>query len=304
MEFPYKFSCLGRLSYPFKSWKKLADPNSYQRKKELFLRVGSGVPALMAVLALVGFGTWPMVAVVLLAAALLGMYEYHRMLTALGAGGLDYLTMALATVLILCGSMLGGQQGMGGMLALGIGMVIVRCLMGSEGSQEKIMRRVAFGVFGVIWIPWNLGHLVLVVQGPWGPPVLFVLLLAVTGSDTLAFVTGKLIGRHKLAPSISPGKTIEGALGGLLGGVAGGWVATIWLVPLFPDGDLIKIALLSVLLSVMGQLGDLMESLVKRAAGVKDSGRFLPGHGGYLDRLDAFLLVPPFFYYALIWLQL
>jgi phosphatidate cytidylyltransferase len=133
-------------------------------------------------------------------------------------------------------------------------------------------------------------------EGAWR---LVLLLAIVMGSDTAAFFAGNAIGRHKLAPGISPGKTIEGAVGALLGGVAAAAIVRSLGLPLVP---MIHALLLGLAVSVLGIAGDLVESLLKRWAGVKDSGALFPGHGGMLDRLDSVLFGAPvlYYYFALV----
>jgi phosphatidate cytidylyltransferase len=122
-----------------------------------------------------------------------------------------------------------------------------------------------------------------------------VLLLAIQVlSDSLAFFVGHAIGRHRLAPGISPGKSVEGAIGGLLGGVLGGLVVRSLGLPSLP---VLHATGLGVAVAAMGIVGDLDESLLKRWAGVKDSGALFPGHGGMLDRLDSLLFGAPVLYY-------
>jgi phosphatidate cytidylyltransferase len=133
-------------------------------------------------------------------------------------------------------------------------------------------------------------------EGAWR---LVLLLAIVMGSDTAAFFTGSAIGRHKLAPGISPGKTIEGALGALLGGVVAAAIVRSLGLPSVPMAHAL---LLGLAVSVLGMAGDLVESLLKRWAGVKDSGALFPGHGGMLDRLDSVLFGAPvlYYYFALV----
>jgi len=129
------------------------------------------------------------------------------------------------------------------------------------------------------------------VLAPWR---LVLLLAIIMVSDTAAFFVGSALGRRPLAPAISPGKTIEGAAGGLAGGVVGAlavWAAGLPGVPAWHAG------LLGFVVAILGMLGDLLESLLKRWAGVKDSGRLFPGHGGMLDRLDSLLFGAPILYY-------
>jgi len=127
-----------------------------------------------------------------------------------------------------------------------------------------------------------------------GPLRLGLLLATVMLSDTLAYFAGNAIGRHRLAPAISPGKTVEGAVGGIVGGVLGALlVCRLGL----PDVPAPHAAGLGAVAAALGIAGDLFESLLKRWAGVKDSGRLFPGHGGMLDRLDSLLFAAPVLYY-------
>lgn len=114
-------------------------------------------------------------------------------------------------------------------------------------------------------------------------------------SDTGAYFAGRSLGKHKLYPAVSPGKTVEGSVGGILGAcLATVGVGAMWAIPTLP---LWHAVLLGVAASVCGQMGDLVESMLKRTFAVKDSGNLLPGHGGMLDRIDALLFVAPVAYY-------
>ena len=112
--------------------------------------------------------------------------------------------------------------------------------------------------------------------------------------DAAALYVGRLFGHHKLAPAISPGKTVEGAIGGLFGSLTGALLGKFWLVQEFP---LVHCLVLGGILAVLGQVGDLSESLLKRSTGVKDSGHLIPGHGGILDKVDGILFSAPAMYY-------
>jgi phosphatidate cytidylyltransferase len=125
-------------------------------------------------------------------------------------------------------------------------------------------------------------------------------------NDTLAYFVGRAIGRHKLIPRVSPGKTVEGAIAGLIGGL----LTAVLLGALFigPEvgvsASILQWAVGGIIIAVVAQLGDLAESLLKREAGVKDSGKLLPGHGGVLDRFDALFFAIPVAYWYLRWLGL
>ena len=267
-----------------------------KKQRELVLRIASGIPALAALLSLIAFAPWQGVAIIVLLACLLGMVEYQRLMAKIN--GYHMLTVHLIGVFLICGgAYLAGVAGLQAMLGVAVLVEFVWLL--PRGNDDARMRAIANGVFGLVWIPWSFGHLILILQRPDGSRLLLFLVLVLTFNDSLAYFTGKFLGRHKLMPGVSPNKTIEGSLGGIVGGVIGGWVAVIWLLPPHFGWELPAMLGMSILLAVVGQVGDLVESMLKRAAGVKDSGRFLPGHGGFLDRLDVFLLTPPFMYYYL-----
>jgi phosphatidate cytidylyltransferase len=123
------------------------------------------------------------------------------------------------------------------------------------------------------------------------PQAVLLLFVLVWGCDSFAYYTGRSFGRHKLAPRVSPNKTWEGTIGGFVGGTLIGAAAGTWWV--FPELGPVRGALVGALATSAGQLGDLVESLWKRGAGVKDSGTFLPGHGGFYDRVDSLLFAAP-----------
>ena len=114
------------------------------------------------------------------------------------------------------------------------------------------------------------------------------------GADTGAYFTGRAIGKHKLAPAISPGKTVEGLIGGIAAAAALGALATFWFFPELPYQWSISLACV---LAAVGVLGDLAESAMKRGSKTKDAASILPGHGGLLDRLDSLLFGAPILYY-------
>lgn len=152
---------------------------------------------------------------------------------------------------------------------------------------------VAKQVLGLVYIPTFLSFLVLIRFSPDGVAWIFWPLLTVFAGDTGAFYTGTYLGRHKLCPWVSPKKTIEGSLGGLAANVV---VALIYKFLLLQDLATVPCILFALVIGAAGQAGDLFASEFKRSAGVKDSGALLPGHGGFLDRLDALLFASPLAY--------
>lgn len=148
---------------------------------------------------------------------------------------------------------------------------------------------------GIVYVGGFYSYLILLRHQPNGFYILLFLFAVIWCTDSFAYFTGIFLGRHRLAPHISPKKTVEGAVGGLFGGIGG----AVLIGEIFLDFSLSDLVILGLLLSAIGQLGDLIESLLKRNYGVKDSGNFLPGHGGLLDRFDSVLLSGPFLYYYL-----
>ena len=150
---------------------------------------------------------------------------------------------------------------------------------------------------GILTIGWVLGyHLILLRNAePVGRHLIFLLCATVWGSDTGAYLVGRAFGKHKLGTPVSPRKTVEGTIGGLVVGTFIGFGLGIFLLKdTFSWLDTVFIGLL---LSVLGQLGDLSASLMKRTAGVKDSGDVIPGHGGFIDRCDSLIFSTPALYY-------
>lgn len=143
-----------------------------------------------------------------------------------------------------------------------------------------------FGVFAIALPAMSLGYL-----RDFSPRAVLFLFLLVWGCDSFAYYGGKRFGRRKLAPTVSPNKTVEGAVLGLIGATLIGAAAGTWWV--LPEFGPARGALAGALASTAGQIGDLVESMWKRGAGVKDSGAFLPGHGGFYDRIDSLLFAGP-----------
>ena len=169
-----------------------------------------------------------------------------------------------------------------------------------QAYKGKVFTPWAWTIAGILYVGWLLSHLVALRGLDDGRNWVFFALFITITSDTAAFFTGRALGRHKLAPRISPGKTWEGAISGILGAII---VSLLFMLPTplslhFNWGQAI---LLGLLVSIFGQLGDLVESLFKRNMGVKDSGRLIPGHGGVLDRMDSIVFAGIVVYYYAIW---
>ncbi len=158
----------------------------------------------------------------------------------------------------------------------------------------------AWTIAGILYVGWLLSYFVALRGLDDGRNWVFFALFATFVSDTAAFFTGRALGRHYLVPSISPGKTWEGAIGGIFGAIIVSLLFTLP-TPLRLPLSYWQAILLSLLVSIFSQLGDLVESLFKRNMGVKDSGKLLPGHGGFLDRIDSIVFAGIVVYYYVIW---
>jgi phosphatidate cytidylyltransferase len=155
-------------------------------------------------------------------------------------------------------------------------------------------------LFGVLFIGWGLSHLVILYGLEHGPTSTLLFCLVLWSGDIAALYVGRSVGRRPMVPTISPGKTWEGALGGLVGSLLVA-ILSAWLLSL--PMTVYQSLLFGLLISCAAQIGDLAESLLKRYIGVKDSGSLIPGHGGILDRLDSFCLAAPAAAYFFIWLN-
>ncbi len=154
-------------------------------------------------------------------------------------------------------------------------------------------------IFAVVYVPWLASHFVLLRELPEGLALFFVALVGTWAFDSGSYFAGKAFGRHKLSPKVSPGKSVEGLIGGIvLGGIVIPWLGLAWL-----GLEPLEAAALAAAVMAAAQLGDLAESALKRQSGVKDSGTLIPGHGGILDRFDSLLAVMPVVYYIwVLWL--
>ncbi|MGH3011135.1 MAG: phosphatidate cytidylyltransferase [Gaiellaceae bacterium] len=251
--------------------------------------VAAGLPL---VLFAAYYGGWAMLAL-LAPATLLALHELYRMARALRPLVLAGYAGALTAVLA---AFFGGPTWMlGGFL---LTLLLAFLFAAISETRQSTTVAVATTVLGAAWIGLGLASLVLLRElEPDGRLVLITLLLTVFAADTFAYLGGRLVGRHKMAPGISPGKTWEGFL---IGAIAG--VVTTWLAlndePIAIDGW--EAFVLGGVIVLAAVAGDLFESMVKRDLGVKDSSRVLLGHGGVLDRVDSMVFAGPAAYFAVL----
>lgn len=160
-------------------------------------------------------------------------------------------------------------------------------------KDTSVLEMAAKQIQGIVYIPLFLSYLVLIRNGENGIEWIFLILVLIIMGDTGAFYAGTYLGKHKLSPFVSPGKTMEGAAGGLITNLLGGALFKYYFMPHLNWGFCL---IFFICIGLAGQVGDLFESLFKRVSGVKDSGNILPGHGGILDRIDALLFASPVAY--------
>jgi phosphatidate cytidylyltransferase len=230
------------------------------------------------------------------AAALLGAWEFFALLAGRGLRPLRVPGLLLAAAVYLPIAVVrwdGPPPWPAALLAL------LAAGLSRAGDMAAALPAVAGTGLGALYaggLAGTIGALRLIDPVSDGPRRVLMLCAIIMGADTAAYFTGRLVGRRKLAPAISPGKTIEGFLGGLVGGVAAafavrgaGWI---------PGAHAFA---LGATVAALGTVGDLVESLFKRWAQVKDSGTLFPGHGGMLDRLDSLLFGAPVLYYYVLY---
>lgn len=256
-----------------------------------------GIPLLL--LATYAGGLW----LAALAAALsrLGVEETVRLLAVGPLGGnLARFWAAAAPILTFFWPERWGAVVMAALLTFLGAHAVAAARAADPAGLERLGRSAGAGLLALVYPAFFFTHLVLLgraadPQGRAFPP-LWLVLIAVWAGDTLAYFVGRRFGGRRLAPLASPGKTVSGALAGLGGSLAAGaGLGALWL------GSGAAGAVLGAAIGAAGLLGDLFESLLKRAAGVKDSGRLIPGHGGVLDRFDSLVPALPVAYYLLMW---
>ena len=247
-----------------------------------------GVPV---VLYLVYLGEWWLFGLAA-AATLVALHELYVMARGMRPLVLAGYAGALAT---LIGAQLGGAAWMiGGFM---LTLVLAFLLYGIAETRQTATVTMSTTILGTAWIALGLSHLLLLRELPeHGRLAVFTVLLAVFADDTAAYLVGRLVGRHKLAPALSPGKTWEGFLAGTAAAVAVSFFALY-------EQDFLTIPesiALGAAIALAGAAGDLFESALKRDLQVKDSGQLLGGHGGMLDRTDSLLFAAPAAFYAVI----
>lgn len=235
-------------------------------------------------------------------AVVLALAEFYSLASKIGAKPQALAGYAAALVVIASFVYDEPRLAIAALSVLAIGSLAAAVFKPDEIKQSLLS--VSASVFGVIYVALLAGCLAGVRMIPdtfagTGAPHLSSKLMTtffaiVMMTDTGAYYVGRMIGRHKLAPRISPGKTIEGSVGGFVAAIVAGLLCKLIF---FHELPIAHALLLGAALGALGQIGDLAESMLKRSANVKDSGKLLPGHGGVLDRIDSILFCAPLLYF-------
>ena len=228
---------------------------------------------------------------------LLAVFEFYKMVARTRVPPLTYFGL-IWTLLFILSPHFNYKFTIPLLLTSAVVLSLIYLLLRPQGERAFIGW--AWTIAGILYVGWLLSYFVALRGLDDGRNWVFLALFTTFGSDTTAFFIGRVWGRHHLAPSISPGKTREGAIAGILGAIIVSLLFTLP-TPLSLPLSYGQAILLGLLISIFGQLGDLVESLLKRNMGVKDSGRLLPGHGGFLDRIDSVVFAGVVVYYYVIW---
>jgi len=265
-------------------------PRKPRRRSDLLSRVLVAIPLAIATIIFINLGGLAF-QLFIIAAGLICLHECYRLLAAWRPVALVGFA-ALAAMVFAAKS--GGQ---GGVLEVAMAAVPVAVLVVLLREQARPTVAIGGTLLGVYWIGLAFAHTELLRDLPHGDGVLIDVLVGTFVADTAAYFGGRLFGRRQLAPRVSPNKTVEGLVGGMLGAVLAIFIAGLYQTWLTQGNAL----LLGVAVAVLGPLGDLFESLVKRDAGAKDAGSLFGAHGGVLDRLDGAIFTVVAGYY--IWLS-
>jgi len=235
------------------------------------------------------------------AAALAGTYEFYHMANLDRREPLIYLGLLWALALVLSPHYHDGSSDVLPLVITVTMLISLICLL-RRPSRETAFRNWAWVIVGALYVGWMLSYWLNLRGLEDGRNWVFLVMLTTFANDTGAFFIGRAKGKRRLTPAISPSKTWEGALGGLICAILAAIVITMVLNQISPfTFKYWQIILLGFLVGLFAQLGDLVESLLKRNMGVKESGNLLPGHGGILDRFDSLIFVGAVVYYYVIW---
>lgn len=227
---------------------------------------------------------------------LVGLAEFYRLADRCGLRPAKVIGMASAAALLVVLQARSARVGMGGLLLLTTAVLLIAGLRQRRGGPS--LGATAVTLTGVVYVGLAFGHVLLLrSMQPQVWQLALLPFLLTWSCDTTAYFVGSAWGRHRLAPSVSPHKSWEGAVAGLAASVGAAFLGRAWFAPFLNATHCLEVG---VLVGVLGQVGDLVESRMKREAGLDDASGLIPGHGGVLDRLDSLLFAVPVTYYYLV----
>lgn len=250
--------------------------------KEFGKRLFSGVIGIILLILVVNKGSFYLSTAIFII-SVIGLREFYKALTNLEIRPNELIGFLGTTALFLA------NLSPGNSIDLVITFIIITLLVSTLFKNDIKLEDISATLLGILYVPFLIFH----VSYLDGTKYIWLVFIIAFGTDTFAYIAGNLFGKRKLCPTISPKKTIEGSIGGVIGSL----FLTIIFAIAMELNPLWKLMILSILTSIVSQLGDLVASKIKRMAKIKDYGFIMPGHGGILDRFDSIILAAPVIYY-------
>ncbi len=263
------------------------------------LRILTALPLALIVALLIGWAPQWLFLLALVATVERGLYEFFNLSRQVGINAFPSVGYVAGAAVCLAQAV---ELRMRGSLELAVLLLVVLLTLSLAVHWSEDLKQylgaAAATIFGILYVAFTLSCLVPLrfSEPETGRKLIFLLFLVIWAGDIFAYLAGRSLGRTPLFPRVSPKKTVEGAIGGFAGSLLVAWGFARWF---WQTADLKTIILLAGLIALAGQLGDLVESALKRGAGLKDSGTLLPGHGGWLDRIDSLLFGAPALWVAI-----
>jgi phosphatidate cytidylyltransferase len=253
-------------------------------------RIISGAIAIPLVLGVVLYGSPLLFFCFVAAIVLVASYEYFSMISNMGVEGFP-VEGGVLSFLLLLGFFLGTKWLL--IFAMMFPIVLFITWYLREKNVKVALDPIAYTVLGIFYIAGLGGYFLLIHSLEGGSQMIVFLLLIIWAGDAAAYYGGRNFGKHKILPVVSPNKTVEGTIANVLGSLLAGGSANFWF---FEEFSLTHCLIVAFICGIIGQFGDFWESLIKRNCQMKDSGSLIPGHGGFLDRIDSLLFAGPAFY--------
>ncbi|AZR72377.1 hypothetical protein BBF96_02585 [Anoxybacter fermentans] len=263
-------------------------------------RIISGIVGIALAVFIINFGGLPFLTAVLIL-TVLGLLEFYRMVSIKGKKPFKGVGVISGLILVLLTYFNNKSFVIGDIILPGliVALFMVFSVQLIKNGTEDTIQNVAITFFGIFYVVGLISHFILLrnLKNPILPGInaIYFALICTWATDSFAYFVGKSFGRKHLAPNISPKKTVEGFIGGILGSFLAGLIYSI-----INGFSPFKAGVIAFLIGIVGQMGDLFESALKRDAGIKDSGNLIPGHGGVLDRFDSAFFTLPLTYYLII----